>query len=54
VFLAVTDVEVPNGVFRWGTSNELSVLATWHSNGLYFFPDNEKKDLNWISFRLSK
>jgi len=35
--LAVTDVDVPNGLFRWGTSDELSVLAAWHFFGLYLF-----------------
>ena len=35
-FLAVTDVDVPKGLFRWGTTDELSVLATWHSFGLTY------------------
>ncbi|CAF1390463.1 unnamed protein product [Adineta steineri] len=34
---AVTDVDVPKGVFRWGTSDDLSVLATWHVFG---YPNN--------------
>ena len=35
--LAVTDVDVPDGLFRWGTSEDSNVLATWHFYGQYFF-----------------
>ncbi|UJR30999.1 hypothetical protein I4U23_018510 [Adineta vaga] len=34
---AVTDVDIPNGLFRWGTSDDSSVLATWH---FYGYPNN--------------
>ncbi|CAF5025348.1 unnamed protein product, partial [Rotaria sp. Silwood1] len=34
---AVTNFDIPNGLFRWGTSDELNVLATWHSFG---YPNN--------------
>ncbi|CAF2639840.1 unnamed protein product [Rotaria sp. Silwood2] len=34
---AVTNFDIPNGLFRWGTSDDLNVLATWHSFG---YPNN--------------
>jgi hypothetical protein len=34
--VAVIDAEVPNGVFRWGTNDDSSILATWHFHGFYF------------------
>ncbi len=35
-FAVVTDVEAPAGLFRWGTSDDSSVLATWHFGGSPF------------------
>ncbi|CAF2141551.1 unnamed protein product [Rotaria magnacalcarata] len=34
---AVTDYDVPNGLFRWGTSQDSYVIGTWHSYG---YPNN--------------
>lgn len=35
LYLAVTNVEVPGGLFRWGTTDDSSVLGTWHFYGMY-------------------
>jgi hypothetical protein len=37
LLLAITEFDIPNGVFRWGTSDDSNVLATWHSYGVYLF-----------------
>ncbi|CAF0913290.1 unnamed protein product [Didymodactylos carnosus] len=34
---AVTGLEIPKGLFRWGIDSDSSVLATWHSFG---YPNN--------------
>ncbi len=44
----MTDVEVPNGVFRWGTNDDSSILATWHFHGFYFETHLQNSNCSFI------